>query len=150
VLHPDPQREHEFERRDDLADILPTWRSALAQLLIEHFLRPGRSSIFDNLPVSMTEWKSGIADFANPLTEWLEEVVEMTGASSDAVWIGDLKVRWKESHYGEASVFSTKLAKAFFAGKQGTEWKETARIEKKVKKGVIKGCKIVPTTWGVL
>jgi hypothetical protein len=66
------------------------------------------------------------------------------------VWIGDLKVRWKESHYGEASVFSTKLAKAFFAGKQGTEWKETARIEKKVKKGVIKGCKIVPTTWGVL
>eukprot|EP00798_Chlamydomonas_sp_ICE-L_P008374 gene8374-biopygen4867 len=134
VLH--PKREHEFERRDDLADALPTWRSALAQLLIEHFRRPGRSSIFDNLPVSMTEWKSGIADSANPLTEWLEEVVEVTGASSDAVWIGDLKVRWKESHYGEASVFSTKLVKAFFVGKQGTEWKETGRIEPKVKYGV--------------
>eukprot|EP00798_Chlamydomonas_sp_ICE-L_P023390 gene23390-biopygen13651 len=79
------RREHEFERRDDLADILPTWRSALAQLLIEHFRRPGRSSIFDTLPVSMTEWKSGIADSANPLAEWLEEVVEVTGASSDAV-----------------------------------------------------------------
>eukprot|EP00798_Chlamydomonas_sp_ICE-L_P002857 gene2857-biopygen3625 len=49
VLH--PEREHEFERRDNLEDALPTWRSAMAQLLIEHFLRPGRSSIFDNLPV---------------------------------------------------------------------------------------------------
>jgi len=141
VLH--PEREHEFERRDDLADILPTWRSALAQLLIEHFRRPGRSSIFDNLPVSMTEWGSGIADSANPLTEWLEEVVEVTGASSDAVWIGDLKIRWKESHYGHEASFSTKLVKAFFSGKQGTEWKETARMETKVKKGVIKGCKII-------
>jgi phage/plasmid-associated DNA primase len=145
MIHPDPQREHEFERRDDLADILPTWRSALAQLLIEHFLRPGRSIIFDTLPVSMTDWKSGIANSANPLTDWLEEVVEVTGASSDAVWIGDLKIRWKESHYGHetSSVFSTKLVKAFFVGKQGTEWKESARIEKKVKNGVIKGCKIV-------
>eukprot|EP00798_Chlamydomonas_sp_ICE-L_P002928 gene2928-biopygen14861 len=138
VLHPDPQPEHEFERRDDLADALPTWRSALAQLLIEHFRRPGRSSIFDNLPVSMTEWKSCIADCATPLTEWLEEVVEMTGASSDAVWIGDLNVRWKESHYGHdtASVFSTKLVKAFFVGKQGAEWKETGRIDTKFKYGV--------------
>ena len=143
LIHPDPQREHEFELRDDLADILPTWRSALAQLLIEHFRRPGISSIFDNLPVSMTEWKSGIADSANPLTEWLEEVVEVTGSSSDAVWIGDLKIRWKESHYGHEASFSTKLVKAFFSGKQGTEWKETARMETKVKKGVIKGCKIV-------
>jgi len=87
----------------------------------------------------MTEWKSGIADSATPLTEWLEEVVDVTGASSDSVWIGDLKGRWKESHYGHdtASVFSTKLVKAFFSGKQGTEWKETARMETKVKKGFI-------------
>eukprot|EP00798_Chlamydomonas_sp_ICE-L_P009897 gene9897-biopygen7092 len=106
----------------------------------------GRSSIFDNLPVSMTEWKSGIADCANPLTEWLEEVVEMTGASSDAVWIGDLKVRWKESHYGEASVFSTKLVKAFFVGKQGTEWKETGRIDTKVKYGK----SLQPLMWDML
>eukprot|EP00798_Chlamydomonas_sp_ICE-L_P025088 gene25088-biopygen19541 len=140
VLH--PEREHEFERRGDLADALPTWRSALAQLLIEHFRRPGRSNIFDNLPVSMTEWKSCIADSANPLTAWLEEMVEVTGASSDAVWIGDLKVRWKESHHGEASVFSTKLVKAFFVGKQGIELKETGRIETKVKYGVIRGCKL--------
>eukprot|EP00798_Chlamydomonas_sp_ICE-L_P028135 gene28135-biopygen32088 len=144
VLH--PEREHEFERRDDLADALPTWRSALAQLLIEHFRRPGRSSIFDNLPVSMTEWKSCIADSANPLTAWLEEVVEVTGASSDAVWIGDLKVRWKESHHGEASVFSTKLVKAFFVGKQGIEWKETGRIETKVKYGK----SLQPLMWDML
>eukprot|EP00798_Chlamydomonas_sp_ICE-L_P029631 gene29631-biopygen4262 len=130
-LKPMKRREHEFERRDDLADILPTWRSALAQLLIEHFRRPGISSIFDNLPVSMTEWKSGIADSANPLTDWLEEVVDVTGASSDAVWIGDLKIRWKESHYGHDASFSTKLVKAFFTGKQGTEWKETAIMETK-------------------
>eukprot|EP00798_Chlamydomonas_sp_ICE-L_P008428 gene8428-biopygen3767 len=153
LIHPDPQREHEFERRDDLADILPTWRSALAQLLIEHFRRPGRSRIFDTLPVSMTEWKSGIADSVNPLAEWLEEVVEVTGASSDAVWIGDLKSRWKVSHYRHetSSVFSTKLVKAFFWGKQGTEWKETSQVavsteeEKKkvVKRGVIRGIKLV-------
>eukprot|EP00798_Chlamydomonas_sp_ICE-L_P025091 gene25091-biopygen19549 len=152
-LKPMKGREHEFERRDDLADILPTWRSALAQLLIEHFRRPGRSSIFDTLPVAMTEWKSGIADSANPLAEWLEEVVEVTGASSDAVWIGDLKSRWKVSHYGHetSSVFSTKLVKAFCLGKQGTEWKETSQVavsteeEKKkvVKRGVIRGIKLV-------
>eukprot|EP00798_Chlamydomonas_sp_ICE-L_P010893 gene10893-biopygen10959 len=62
VLHPHPEREHEFERRDDLADAMPNWRSALANLLKDHFSRPGRSSIFDNLPVSMTEWKDEIVD----------------------------------------------------------------------------------------
>eukprot|EP00798_Chlamydomonas_sp_ICE-L_P002527 gene2527-biopygen3551 len=145
VIHADPESKNEFERRDDLADAMPNWMSALAQLLIDHFCRPGRSTIFDNLPVLMTEWKSGIADNANPMAEWLEEVVEVTGASSDAVWIGDLKVRWKESHYGhEAAVFNTKLVKAFFAGKQGTEWKETSQVEvstekKEVKRGVLRG-----------
>eukprot|EP00798_Chlamydomonas_sp_ICE-L_P006066 gene6066-biopygen1189 len=104
--------------------------------------------------VLVFNWKSGIADSANPLTEWLEEVVDVTGASSDAVWIGDLKGRWNKSHYGHdtASVFSTKLVKAFFAGKQGTEWKETSQVaisteeEKKkkvVKRGVIRGIKLV-------
>eukprot|EP00798_Chlamydomonas_sp_ICE-L_P002526 gene2526-biopygen3549 len=149
VIHADPESKNEFERRDDLADAMPNWMSALAQLLIDHFCRPGRSTIFDNLPVSMTEWKSGIADNANPMAEWLEEVMEVTGASSDAVWIGDLKVRWKESHYGhEAAVFNTKLVKAFFAGKQGTEWKETSQVEvstekKEVKRGVLRGIKFV-------
>eukprot|EP00798_Chlamydomonas_sp_ICE-L_P028140 gene28140-biopygen32096 len=123
VVRPEPRDDHD-------AGLKP-----MKGLLIEHFRRPGRSSIFDTLPVSMTEWKSGIANSANPLTDWLEEVVEVTGASSDAVWIGDLKIRWKESHYGHetSSVFSTKLVKAFFVGKQGTEWKESARIEKKIK-----------------
>eukprot|EP00798_Chlamydomonas_sp_ICE-L_P010532 gene10532-biopygen4942 len=123
-LKPMKGREHEFERRDDLADILPTWRSALAQLLIEHFRRPGRSSIFDTLPVAMTEWKSGIADSANPLAEWLEEVVEVTGASSDAVWIGTSRVGgsvplWTRDIFS----ISTKLVKAFCLGKQGTSGK---------------------------
>eukprot|EP00798_Chlamydomonas_sp_ICE-L_P014621 gene14621-biopygen23667 len=125
----------EFERRN-LTKILPTWLSALAQLFIEHLSRPGRSSIFDKLPVSMTEWKSGIADSANPLAEWLEEVVEVTGECSDVVWAGDLKARWIESHYGPAAaVFSNRLVKAFFSGKQGIEWKDSARIETICKKG---------------
>eukprot|EP00798_Chlamydomonas_sp_ICE-L_P008999 gene8999-biopygen8883 len=100
--------------------------------------------IFDKLPVSMTEWKSGIADSANPLAEWLEEVVEVTGEYSDVVWAGDLKARWIESHYGPAAaVFSNRLVKAFFSGKQGIEWKDSARIDTICKKGVIRGCKIV-------
>eukprot|EP00798_Chlamydomonas_sp_ICE-L_P027937 gene27937-biopygen3362 len=123
------------ERRN-LTKILPTWLSALAQLFIEHLSRPGRSSIFDKLPVSMTEWKSGIADSANPLAEWLEEVVEVTGECSDVVWAGDLKARWIESHYGPAAaVFSNRLVKAFFSGKQGIEWKDSARIDTICKKG---------------
>eukprot|EP00798_Chlamydomonas_sp_ICE-L_P032804 gene32804-biopygen14007 len=111
------------------------------------FVDRGASASSTPLPVSMTEWKSGIADSATTLAEWLEEVVEVTGASSDAVWIGDLKSRWKVSHYGHetSSVFSTKLVKALFLGKQGTEWKETSQVavsteeEKKkvVKRGVI-------------
>jgi len=143
VQQPDPEHENEFERRN-LTKTLPTWLSALAQLFIEHLSRPGRSSIFDNLPVSMTEWKSGIADSANPLAEWLEEVVEVTGEYSDVVWAGDLKARWIESHYGPAAaVFSNRLVKAFFSGKQGIEWKDSARIDTICKKGVIRGCKIV-------
>eukprot|EP00798_Chlamydomonas_sp_ICE-L_P027798 gene27798-biopygen5211 len=135
VQQPDPEHENEFERRN-LTKILPTWLSALAQLFIEHLSRPGRSSIFDKLPVSMTEWKSGIADSANPLAEWLEEVVEVTGEYSDVVWAGDLKARWIESHYGPAAAaFSNRLVKAFFAGKQGIEWKDSARIETICKKG---------------
>eukprot|EP00798_Chlamydomonas_sp_ICE-L_P027988 gene27988-biopygen13734 len=135
VQQPDPEHENEFERRN-LTKILPTWLSALAQLFIEHLSRPGRSSIFDKLPVSMTEWKSGIADSANPLAEWLEEVVEVTGECSDVVWAGDLKARWIESHYGPAAaVFSNRLVKAFFSGKQGIEWKDSARIETICKKG---------------
>jgi hypothetical protein len=81
---------------------------------------------------------------ANPLAEWLEEVVEVTGEYSDVVWAGDLKARWIESHYGPAAaVFSNRLVKAFFAGKQGIEWKDSARIDTICKKGVIRGCKIV-------
>jgi hypothetical protein len=60
---------------------------------------------------------------------------------------GDLKARWIESHYGPAAaVFSNRLVKAFFAGKQGIEWKDSARIETICKKGVIRGVKLLLVT----
>jgi len=85
------------------------------------------------------------SDSANPLTEWLDKVVQVTGLSSDAVWIGDLKTKWKETHFGpDAAIFSTKLVKAYFAGKQGTEWKEVDKMKIndtwQSKRGNIRGC----------
>eukprot|EP00798_Chlamydomonas_sp_ICE-L_P000733 gene733-biopygen479 len=79
------------------------------------------------------------------LTEWLNSVVEVTGDSRDAIWVGDLKALWKETHVGaEANVLNHKLVKAYVATKAGAEWKRIGRIKTGggsfVKNGVVKGC----------
>ena len=63
---------------------------------------------------------------------------------------GDLKARWIESHYGPAAaVFSNRLVKAFFAGKQGIEWKDSARIETICSKEGVKYDKATKA-WGAI
>ena len=57
----------------------PLWRSALLDLLLEHFDPLG----LDYPPEGMLQWSQGVATDANPLTDWMEQHVKVTGHKQD-------------------------------------------------------------------
>jgi len=140
-----PGAENEFVVLDDITVRFSSWMSALADVLVARFL-PNRQAMFATLPASMLDWKNDITGAANPIADWLEKRVEVTGDPSDTVWLGDLKSLWKESHFGsDAKVLNAKLVKAFFATNATVEFKDVARVQSVggdgvVKKNVLKGC----------
>ena len=62
-----------------------SWCSALADILVELYNADDRLS---DLPASMRQWRAGIADERNPLAEWLDEALEVTGDGNDRVLFG--------------------------------------------------------------
>ena len=78
-----------FPVNKDQADSFPDWMSALADVLLERCgsqaLQKSRS------PDEMKQWKQEIEGGVNPVAEWLEAVVQVTGDRSDFVLVKDLK-----------------------------------------------------------
>ena len=144
-----PENEFEFPLDDSICDKFPRWYSALADVLMSHYLSTNRTQFFtEGLPASMTEWKTVITSDANPMGEWLDGIVEITGDKADIVWRADLKDLWDMSHVGsEAKLFSTKLLKGYFATKSGVVFSVSARkgkgAESKPMRDAFSGVKIV-------
>lgn len=77
---PDDADEHTFLKDGDLPNKFPKWRSAILDILIEHF-----NVDLDNIPSSMKEWKRSLAADSNPFSDFLSEQLEFTGNKED--WI---------------------------------------------------------------
>ena len=115
----DPE-DFEFPVSDTIKARFPFMMSALADILLDNF-HDGSTSVFEHLPLAMREWQQGVAAEANPLSEWLEQVTEVTGVIADFVLLSDLKVRYEASgQIGIAKDFK-RLAVAFFTNANGVE-----------------------------
>jgi phage/plasmid-associated DNA primase len=66
-----------------LEDKLPLWRSAILDMLVERF--DGRREVILSPPASTVEWRRKLEVNDNPLAEWLEGCVEVTGNPADIV-----------------------------------------------------------------
>ncbi|GLC47505.1 hypothetical protein PLESTM_002093200 [Pleodorina starrii] len=77
-----------FEVQYDVNKKFPLWLSALADVLCEHHLDPDE---FSRLPQSMREWRNSISTDSNPLAEWFEQHVVVTGKREDYLLIQDVK-----------------------------------------------------------
>ncbi len=70
----------------DIVQQFPEWRSALADVLMEHHDK----SVMDIIPRSMCEWKQDITADRNPVASWLERTVVVTGNRDDYLLLKDL------------------------------------------------------------
>ncbi len=61
--------------------------------------------------LAMQEWHD-----VNPLAEWLEQTVEITGNMDDYVTIPQLKTMWKSTANAVGASMFSKSAKAYFQG----------------------------------
>jgi hypothetical protein len=110
--------------------------SALADILMTTF-RP--EEILHDLPQSFHEWRSGIADTTNLLTEWLQEQTVVTGDRTDMLLLKPLKdactVVKPSAFYG--------LAKAYFESRNCKFLDVTNAKNGPTVRNVIRGAKLV-------
>jgi len=124
--------DYEFPVSDSVKHRFPAMRSALADVLLEHF-RSGMTSAFfadDRLPPAMREWRQSITSSVNPLAEWLERITEVTGNEADYVLWTDLKSRYAPPA-GTAALSDASLKRyvtSFFSDEGRVVYKKTAQL----------------------
>ncbi|PNH03854.1 putative helicase [Tetrabaena socialis] len=128
--------DYTYEMDVDIVARLPTWRSALADVLLEHL----DTNVLITLPPSMSEWRQGIVEGANPLSDWIEELIEVTGVQTDYIIMGELKSTFSASgsHVVARSEFPG-LARAYLLGQPGVTYKEVEKVAGDPKRGVMRG-----------
>ena len=72
-----------FLEDPSIEDKLPLWRSAILAMLVERF--DNRREVILNPPPSTVEWRRRLEVNDNPLAEWLESHVVVTGDPADIV-----------------------------------------------------------------
>lgn len=129
-----------FARDPNVAAKFPTWCSALADILLEHF--DAAVACMDSLPPAMSEWRQDIANEANPLAEFLVERLTVTGLDTDYVLVSDLKAAYfATDRHGsgvQRSAFM-RLVKAYFSMVPGVRVADQKWINKANVRGVILG-----------
>jgi hypothetical protein len=83
--------EHTFRMDPELSSKFPLWRSALLDVLMERF----NPRALERPPPGMRQWGQGVATDANPLADWMEERVQVTGNKEDFVLLADLVAVYK-------------------------------------------------------
>lgn len=118
-----------FEVMYDVNKKFPLWLSALADVLREHRLDPDE---FARLPQSMREWRNSISTDSNPLTEWFEQNVVVTGKRDDYLLVQDVKKQLAVC--SDRSVAScprklvTQYAKAYFTTQPSVVYRESDKV----------------------
>jgi phage/plasmid-associated DNA primase len=86
--------EYTYVMDKDLDYHFDDWLPALADILVEHYDENGLDMISD----SMKEWRTGITNTSNSLSEWFEDHIIITGEKSDKLILKDLYGFYNESN----------------------------------------------------
>lgn len=103
----------------DLDKKFDTWRSSLADVLMQP--QHQQLILLRNVPATMSEWRQGVTQGANPLADWLDKKFQFTGDKLDYILLATVE-EWKASYPASLEVKSSefrKLAKAHLIGKGG-------------------------------
>ena len=102
-----------FLEDSSLEDKLPQWRSSILDMLVERF--DGRREVIRGPPASTVEWRRKLEVNDNPLAEWLEGNVDVTGDRGDIVTQAELMelVRSPGTGWREASRHKARKIKEF-------------------------------------
>jgi phage/plasmid-associated DNA primase len=113
---PEEPEEHTYLMDPDINYKFLLWRSALLDLLLEGF--EGARHRIENPPESMLLWRQGIATDANPLADWMQKTLVITGDRDDYVLLKDVVKAYEEDagvprQSRIAPVEAKRLAKAY-------------------------------------
>ena len=75
--------EYTYPLNLDMGATFPEWRSALMDIFIEQF-RDDEALAGANIPASMRSWRGNIVDTRNPVADWMDRVLVVTGDQADA------------------------------------------------------------------
>ncbi|PNH00124.1 hypothetical protein TSOC_014069 [Tetrabaena socialis] len=129
---------YQFRMVANIHDKFPSWLPALADVFKDHY---APLELFNTVPPSMKEWRSDITGEANPLKDWLDETVLVTGNSSDVLLIADLKglCHIRDKRFAE-------FVKGYFSGVNGVTFHAITSIKIgetwATKRGVLKGLQL--------
>jgi phage/plasmid-associated DNA primase len=113
------------------------WLPALADILLYHY----DQNAMDCIPPSMREWRQDVISNVNPLSDWLQRIVEVTGDMTDCVTIPDLKSRFV-MEVGKADTNFSRNVKGYFEGLRPTvKWIEVTTINNVNVRGIIRGAR---------
>ena len=141
----DEDEENTFLMDLDIVTKFPMWRSALADVLLEH----GDLQVLLSVPASMREWRQGMVEAANPLSAWLEERILVTGQRTDFIVMGELKgvynkfVEDTRQRLVAQNEFQ-KLAQSFLRALPGVTFKEQDNVRSKSARNVLRGITMEP------
>jgi phage/plasmid-associated DNA primase len=115
-----------FLEDPQIEDKLPLWRSAILDMLVERF--DGRREVILSPPASTVDWRRKLEVNDNPLAEWLEASVKVTGVATDIVSQAEL----------------LELIRA-----PGTGWRDASRHKaRKIKEFLKNWCSSKKVYWG--
>jgi phage/plasmid-associated DNA primase len=142
--------DHEFSITESIKKNFPQWRSALLDILMDNF-KGNKDSAFDQLPSSMTSWKQEILTDANPLSEWISSVTEVTGNKVDYVTAAEMKAVYRNNSSLDQRLYKTSLVTAYFKaipdvyvkGVDKCHRRDAPTGEKYSQRDVIRGVKFV-------
>ncbi|PNH06378.1 hypothetical protein TSOC_007250 [Tetrabaena socialis] len=129
---------YQFPMVANIQDKFPSWLPALADIFTDHF---APLELFNSVPPAMKEWRSDITGDANPLKDWLDETVLVTGNSSDVLLLADLKgiCHIRDKRFAE-------YVKGYFSGVNGVTFHAVNSVKVGetwvTKRGVLKGVQL--------
>ena len=97
----DPDQEVEdytFPMDVQFGDKFASWSSALADILLERYDVGALSD--SRIPAAMKEWRSSIEGGVNPVSDWVDARLMVTGNREDYVLIKDLKLAYEDDKRG--------------------------------------------------
>jgi phage/plasmid-associated DNA primase len=139
---PAEPEEHTFLMDGEVSDRFPLWRSALLDLLLEHF----DPRALDKPPEGMLQWGHAVTTEANPLADWMQQHVKITGERQDFLLFSDIVTRYKADVQLARQMSVTefkKVAKAYLGSvalsfkaidniKKATGWSSAPNVAKGV------------------